>query len=222
MQPERGRLDGDVLEDQGAVTRAEVEVFDLDFDSGGAIGKQGGEDRVLELAAEDGGDFAGHAEVAPEVGTVGDGFVVDLEDAIGKASGEGRADLRIDFEDAGVIAVDGELGAAGQHAVAFDAIDDLLAERDVGGYDAGAAVGRAADDREFAVAAGVEGGLDVVAGGDGLDGFDASGAGAFEEFAGALDAFALGGLHGDELFEGLGGAVEVLDEFADPIVGELH
>ena len=80
----------------------------------------------VSVLPEDGGDFARHAVMAPQVGPVRDALVVDLDDAVGDAAGERRADLRVEFEDAGVIAVDAEFRAAGQHAVALDAVDDLL------------------------------------------------------------------------------------------------
>ncbi len=40
----------DVVENQGAVSRAEVEIFDLHFDGGGTVGKQAEPRRVLQLA----------------------------------------------------------------------------------------------------------------------------------------------------------------------------
>ena len=90
----------------------------------------------------------------------------------------GAPGARVEFEDAGVIAIDAEFGAAGQHAVAFDAVDHLLAEGHVGGDHARPAVGRAADHGLAAVAAGIDDGLHVVAAGDRLDRFHARGAGA--------------------------------------------
>jgi hypothetical protein len=50
-----------------------------------------------------------------------------------------------------------------------------------------------------------------VAAGNRLDRFHARGAGAVQQFAGFLDAFALGGLHGDEPFQGPGGLIQALD-----------
>ena len=95
----------------------------------GSVGTERRLDRIAQRLAGDGGHFARHAEVAPQVGTVGDGLVVDLDDAVGR-SGEFAG---AEFDNAGVIAIDAEFRAAGQHAVAFDAVDDLLAERHVDG-----------------------------------------------------------------------------------------
>ena len=71
----------------------------------------------------------------------------------GAQPGSGAPDGGIQFEDARVVAVDAQLGGAGQHAVALHAVDDLLADGHVGGDHAGPAVGRAADHRLAAVAA---------------------------------------------------------------------
>src|ERR1019366_8014768 len=155
--------------------------------------------------AQNGGCFARHAEVAPQVGAVGDGFVVDLDDAV-RAAGERRADGAGEFNDAGGVAVEAEFGAAGQHAVALDSVDDLLAD------------GGAADYDLVAVEAGLDAGLHVVAAGDRFDGYDARGAGLGQQPAGFFDALALGGAHGDEALQLAGRSVQRRDVFANPVV----
>ena len=222
LQPQGRRLHGDVFENQRAVPRAEVEIFDLDLDRGRPFRQQIEPHRILQLAPQDGGHFARHAVVPPQVGPVRDGLVVDLDHAVGSAAGNRRPDGGFQFDDARMVAVDAQLGGAGQHAVAFHAVDHLLADGHVGADHAGPAVGRAADHRLAAVRPGVHHRLDVVAAGDRLDGFHARGAGAVQPFARHLDAFALGGLHGDELFQGTGCVIQVLDQLANPVVRELQ
>ncbi len=102
--------------------------------AGGAVGRAGraAPDRVSVLP-EDGGHFAGHAVMAPQVGAVGDGLVVDLDDAVGAAAGDGAPGAASSSTMPAVIAIDAEFGAAGEHAVALDAVDHLLAEGHVGG-----------------------------------------------------------------------------------------
>ena len=90
--------------------------------------------------------------MAPEIGAMRDALVVDFDDVIGR----GNLVVVAQFDDAGVVAVDSEFGSAGQHPFAFDAGDEFLAERNVDCADAGAAVGRAADDGPAAVACGFD------------------------------------------------------------------
>ncbi len=98
LQPLGGRRDGDVFENLCAVPRAEVEIFNLDVDGGRGGGEQVETDGIFQAAAGDGGDFTGHAVMAPKVGAMGDGLVVDLDDAVGQAAGDGRAHLRDELE----------------------------------------------------------------------------------------------------------------------------
>ena len=206
--------DADVFENQRAVPRAKVEIFDLDVDRGRPFRQQLEPHRILQLAPQDGGHFARHSVVSPQVGPMGDGLVVDLDHAVGRAARERLADGNFQFDDARMVAVDAQLGGAGQHAVALDAFDDLLADGNVGADHAGPAVGRAADHRLAAVGPGVHHGLDVVAAGHRLHGFHARGAGLLKPIARHLDRFALGGLHGDELFQGTGCLIQILDQLA--------
>ena len=88
LQPEGRGLHGDIVEDQRAVPRAEIQVFDGHFNRRGSGGHERRLHRIAKRLALYGGDFARHAVVSPEVRTVGDGFVVDLDDAIRSAAGE--------------------------------------------------------------------------------------------------------------------------------------
>src|SRR5439155_24687481 len=82
LEPLGRRLDLYVFEDESAVARTEPEVFDLNLDGGGACGEKVQVHGIGEWQTTDGGDFAGHAVVAPEVRPVSDGLVVDFDDAI--------------------------------------------------------------------------------------------------------------------------------------------
>ncbi len=188
--------------------------------------------RVSQRLAQDGGNFAGQAEVAPQIGPVRDRLVIDLDDGVGLAAGDGRAGLGVDFENAGSVAVYAQFGAAGEHAIAFDAFDDGLlddaavevgAGGNVGGGEAGAAVGGAADHGLGAIAAGFDyGGHVVRAAGDGSDDEDARRAHAVEIRRVRVDGLALGGLHGDELTELRGGGIDAVNQFGQPVVGKEH
>ena len=129
---------------------------------------------------------------------------------------------RTEFDNAVVIAIDAEFRAARQHAVALDAVDHFLLERDVGREQARAAVGRAADHRLPAERAGIDHGLHVVAAGNRLHRFDARRARLGQQRARLLDPLALGGLHRDQPFQQAGGGRQAGDHFADPVVREFH
>ena len=139
--------------------------------------------------------------MAPQVGTMSDGLVVDLDDAVGEQAVERRARFAREFDDAGVVLIDAQLGGAGQHAVAFHPVDDLLADGRPGGNQARPAIGRAANHRPAARGSGIDERLHVVAVGDGLDRFHARQRGTRQQLAGRRHAFALGGLHGDQPFQ---------------------
>ena len=111
--------------------------------------------------------LARHAVMAPQVGTVRDALVVDLNDAVGRAAVE-----RTEFDNSLVIAIDAKLRAARQHAVALDAVDHFLFERHVRREQSRAAVLRAADHGLPAERAGIHHGLHVVAAGNRLHRFD--------------------------------------------------
>ncbi len=111
LQPERRGLNLDVLEDEGAETGAEVEILDFDVDGWVAGGKEVETDRVEEFVARDGSYFAGHAVVAPEIGAVRDGLVVDLDDLVGRH--EFAGEFAVEFNDAGVVAIDAQFLPAG-------------------------------------------------------------------------------------------------------------
>ena len=143
-----------------------------------------------------------------------DGLVVDLDDAIGSAPRNGRARLALQLDDAGRIAVDSKLGAAREHAVAFDPLDALLPHRHVRRDHAGPAVGRAANNRPFAVAARIDTGLYVMRIGNRLDGIHPRRAGIGEEEPHLFDALAFRGLHGDEGLQFYRRCVEPFDIFA--------
>ena len=74
-----------------------------------------------------------------------------------------KCQVSCQFDDSGVVAIDAQFRRAGQHAVAFDAFDDLLAERHIDRAQAGAAVGRAANYRFDAVVSGCNHRFDVLA-----------------------------------------------------------
>ena len=145
---------------------------------------------------------------------MGDGLVVDLDDAIGGAAGE----FACEFKNTGRVAIDAEFRATSQHAVAFDAVDDLLGDGHVGCEHAGAAVGRAAHYDLAAVKRGFDDCLHVVAAGDGFDRYDARDARLSQQRAGLFDALALGGAHGDEALQLAGWSVERRDVFANPVI----
>ena len=117
-----------------------------------------------------------------------------------------------------MVLVDAEFIRSGEHAVAFDAGDDFLTERNVRGDDAGAAVRGPADDSFHAVRTGIHFRDNVLLAFDFLDFENIREDSPVEEFARDFDAIALGRLHGDETFEGLGIDVEPGDEFANPVV----
>ena len=92
--------------------------------------------------------LARHAVMAPQVRPVRDGLVVDLDDAVRQAARQRRA------RPANPSSMMPEWSLlipssarAGQHAVALDAVDDLLADRRVRRDHARPAVRRAADHR---------------------------------------------------------------------------
>src|SRR5690242_6842830 len=90
------------------------------------------------MAVCEGGDFARHAEVAPEIGAMREAFVVDFDDPIGMEIGQGLAGFDVlEFEQAGVIAIDAELGGTGEHAFAFDAFLQRSGKSHVAVYGAG-------------------------------------------------------------------------------------
>ncbi len=170
------------------------------------------------MFAGDGGHFARHAVVAPEVGAVRDALVIDLDDAVRQ-----RDFLRPpQFDDAGVIAIDFEFGSAGQHAVALDSGNDLQAKRNVDCTNARTAVRRAADHRLAAIPAGIDNRLHVVAVFDRFNALDCRRHSVGEQCAHCFDAFAFGCLHGDQALERFGGNVEAVDKPANPVIRELH
>ena len=65
--------------------------------------------RIKQMQERDGGNFSRHAEVAPEIGTVREGFVVDFNDAVRPAPGDRRAHLTFQFDDPSAVAVDAQL-----------------------------------------------------------------------------------------------------------------
>ena len=81
LQPLGRRLDGDVLEYQRGVPGAEHVVFDHHA-QGCPAGEGCGRDRIDQLAAEDRGYLARHAVMTPQIGTMRQRFVVDLNDVV--------------------------------------------------------------------------------------------------------------------------------------------
>ena len=152
--------------------------------------------------------------MAPEIRAVRDRLVVDLDGVVNRRQNR----VGGEFENAAVVLVDAEFIGSGEHAVAFNAGDDFLAERYVGCDDPGAAVRGPADDSFHAVRTGIHFRDNVLLAFDFLDFQNIGEDSAVEEFAGDFDAVALGRLHGDETFEGLGIDVEARDEFANPVV----
>ena len=164
--------DRHVVEDQRTIPRTQLQIGDLHADGAIAGGQQVEIGGVLQFLSGDRRDLARHSVMAPQIGPVGDGLVVDLDRAIDQAAGKRRPDLRLQLDYARMILVDAQFRRAGEHAVALDAIDHLLPDRRVCGDQARPAVRRAADDRAHAVPAGVHHCLNVMAAGNRLDRFD--------------------------------------------------
>src|SRR5713101_3015198 len=100
--------------------------------------------------------------MAPQIGTVRDGFVIDLDDAIGNAARNWGTDLAFEFDDPSAVAVDTQFGGAGEHAVTLDPLDDLLAHRHIYRDHPGAAVRRATNQHLLAIPAGIHACLHVM------------------------------------------------------------
>ena len=114
LQPKRRRLNGDVVKNQRAVTGAQGKIGNGDLNRAASGGNQIAPNRIAKLQSGDGGDFTGHAEVAPEVGPVGDALVIDFDNAVGL----GNLFRAGDLDDAAVIFADFQFRGRGQHAVA--------------------------------------------------------------------------------------------------------
>src|SRR5579871_1229596 len=121
-----------------------------------------------------------------------------------------------------MIAADVQLRRTRQHAIALDALDHFLANRNVGGDHSLAAIGCTANHGFAPIPPSIDDRFHVVATRNRLHGFHSGGACAIEHCTRYLDALALGGFHRDELFECAGSAVEAGDELADPIVREFQ
>ena len=76
-------------------------------------------------ATIDSGDFARHSQAAPQVGAMGDRFVVDLYDPVRLAARQALTDLAIELQDTAGVAIQAQLSAACQHTVAFYSLDDF-------------------------------------------------------------------------------------------------
>ena len=155
--------------------------------------------------------------MAPQVGTVRDALVIDLNDAVGRAAVQ-----RTEFDNSLVIAIDSKLRAARQHAVALHAVDHFLFERHVRSEESLAAVLRAADHSLPAERAGIHHGLHVVASGNRFHRFDTRRARLRQQRAGLFDPFALGGLHRNQPLQRAGRGSKAGDHFADPVIREFH
>ena len=226
LEPKRGRLDGDVFKTEGGEAGAELGISDGDGNGSGAGGEVGG--KGAKGATGDGGDLACHAVVAPEVGAMGERFVVDLNDRVGGATGDriaGVADGK--FDDTFVLGADAEFLGGSEHARAVDSAelrvgDAELARGNIGGQKIRAAVGGSADDLLDAVAASVDRGDGEMGAGDRLGGQHARDYDVIEVSAVGFDAFALGGFDGDEAAEFGRGQIEAVNVLSEPGGGELH
>src|SRR5262249_39858388 len=201
---------------------AQVEILNGNADCALAFREQFETDRVLQPAAENSGDFTRHSVMTPKIGAVCNRFIVDLDHAVRQTTGKRSARLRFELQDYGVIAIDAQFGAAGQHAVALQAVDGLNAHRNISRHNTRTAVGRPAHHGFNTVTSGIDHGLHSVRAGYWLDGLHARRASLLQQSAEALNAFALGGLHGDELLQGGGGTIQAFDQLANPVVGELQ
>src|SRR3990167_6402774 len=93
LYPKRGGLCGDALDDQAGVAAAGARVADFDSDIGEVRLKElleSDEGAGFEWSAEHGGDFAGDAVVAPEIGTISDRLIVDVDDPVVENVGRER------------------------------------------------------------------------------------------------------------------------------------
>ena len=79
-------LDGDVFKNQRGIARAQSVVFDRDFDRRGASGNAIGFTGSRSGRAKNRGDFARHSVVAPQIGAMRQGFVIDFDDEIRRQS----------------------------------------------------------------------------------------------------------------------------------------
>src|SRR6476646_7312363 len=100
--------------------------------------------------------------MAPQVRPVRNRLVIDFNDAIGRAAGQGRAGLALQFEDSCSVLIDSQLRAAGQHAIAPHAMNGLDADGCISSDHALAAIRRTADYGLAAVAARLDDGDDVL------------------------------------------------------------
>ncbi len=82
FEPIWGLFDGDVFDNEAAVAGAKFRDFDLDCEFLAVLRESDLWFVGCELAVGDDGDFAGDAFVAPKVGSVGEGFVVDFDDGV--------------------------------------------------------------------------------------------------------------------------------------------
>ena len=96
--------------------------------------------------AKDGRDLPRHAMMSPEIWTMRDRLVVNVDDAVGSAINERYARLAIiDFDNASAVVAEPQFGAAGQHTVTFNHVNHFFGDGDIRRQQAGTAIRRAAD-----------------------------------------------------------------------------
>ncbi len=142
---------------------------------------------------------------------------VDLDRAVREWDGVSVAQ----FDNACVVPADSQFGGAGQHTVAFDAGNHLDADGNVDSSDAWPAVRRAAYQGLTTIPPRIDYRFDVVTALERLYRFHNGRDCIRQQGAYGLDAFALGGLHGDETLQRLGGHIEVRRPGANE-AGEFH
>ena len=226
----------DVLDHPGQIARTTLEIVDLYGD----VLAHGGQALVhlvrTEFPAEDGRKLAGEAVVTPQVGPVGDGLVVDVEQHVVQIEqlDQGLADLRVLVEDQDTLVAlpEPQLALRADHAVG-DHPADLAgfqaqaswqhgAHPGVGDLLSGVHVGSTADDVELvlarvhptqaqAICIRMRAPFEHVAHVD-----------VAKFLAGAHQLLDEGALHGQFLGDLLGREAGEIDVIAEPFHAELH
>jgi hypothetical protein len=170
--------------------------------------------------------------MAPQIRAVSKTFVIDFDDPVGAKVREPLARLDVfEFKQAGMIAIDPELGRASQHAFAldafyYDAADCTLADRSAGSYpgreQTRTNVGSAANNNGMFTITYVDDNAFVFAFWEWLDADDTRGNYTREVRTDGLDGFTLGRFHGDEVFQlpRVGGQTRY--ELTQPEIGKLQ
>ena len=231
---------GDALHGEAGIAQAPG-ILDLQIQRGQrVVHGEVGEGQGLERAAGQGGKLARDAVVAPEVGPVGQGFVVHLEDDV--LDGPQLLDIRpvghggIDLHDAAVVVADAELFLRAAHAEghlpgqrAGSDVDARHMGADFGkaGLHAHAHIRRAADHvyKRFPAAVHLQQ-VQLCGGGVRLHGFDLSDHDAAELAALEIDiVFHLGGGQRkamDQIQPRLPVVIGQIDIFGDPVHRYKH